>query len=226
MSMSQGFSDLQRAIQDFREDWVIVAAKYNLDAMNAESQKLQAEIDSLTATLASLNAKIRDLWIATGTLMGATGVTTVLGLIMPIFFLGNIVTFLAMGPSVILLKKTQDEYKVKECELDAKKAEHARLMARIAAVEQLKAGLESSEGNFETIIPRLGAFSTVWAAIRADVHAVELKLKLTTNAATWRMMHKRLRTSTALYMALAKALHQYQISVDPDNEIFKANKQA
>ncbi|KAI0071461.1 hypothetical protein K474DRAFT_1668993 [Panus rudis PR-1116 ss-1] len=96
-------------------------------------------------------------------------------------------------------------------------------MADIAAVEKLKAGLDNSKANFYVIITRLGAFAHVWATIRADIQAVQEKLEYAYQTGSWFLMHSRLRLNTAskLYKALGDALHEYQISVNPDLEIFK-----
>ncbi|KAI0069788.1 hypothetical protein K474DRAFT_1670680 [Panus rudis PR-1116 ss-1] len=99
-------------------------------------------------------------------------------------------------------------------------------MADIAAVQELKAGLENSQGNFDIIITRLGAFATVWATIRADIQAIEEKLEYAHNTGSWTLMHGRLNTAAKLYAALGKALRQYQISVNPDQKMFKARNLA
>ncbi|KAI0069789.1 hypothetical protein K474DRAFT_981523 [Panus rudis PR-1116 ss-1] len=51
-TMSQGFSNLQKAVQDFQKDWKTIVDKYDLDDMNEQATKLQGEIDTLTTTLA------------------------------------------------------------------------------------------------------------------------------------------------------------------------------
>ncbi|KAI0071469.1 hypothetical protein K474DRAFT_1669009 [Panus rudis PR-1116 ss-1] len=99
-------------------------------------------------------------------------------------------------------------------------------MADIEAVKQLKAGLKKSEGDFNTILTRIGAFAQVWATIRADVQAIEEKLEYAHRSGSWELMHFRLKTAAKLYTTLSHALHQYQVSVNPDLEVFKGRNLA
>ncbi|KAI0072342.1 hypothetical protein K474DRAFT_1667936 [Panus rudis PR-1116 ss-1] len=227
-TMSQGFSNLQKAVQDFQKDWKTIVDKYDLDDMNEQATKLQGEIDTLTTTLASLGDKIQKLAIALGILAASAAITGALGFIFPLFWIGTVLSVLGAGVSAVLLKQTKDAYDPSETEteLNEKKAELKRLMADIAAVQELKAGLENSQGNFDVIITRLGAFATVWATIRADIQAIEEKLEYAHNTGSWTLMKGRLNTAAKLYAALGKALRQYQISVNPDQKMFKARNLA
>ncbi|KAI0073969.1 hypothetical protein K474DRAFT_1710251 [Panus rudis PR-1116 ss-1] len=221
-AMSQGFSNLQKSIKDFQKDWATIVGKYNIDDMNDKAKQLQETIDKLTEELAELAAKIQKLAIALGVLSASAAITGALGFICPLFWIGTLVLALGAGVDAVLLKQAQDAYSETEGQLNQKKAELTTLLADIAAVQELKAGLENNKGNFDIIITRLGAFATVWATIRADMQAITEKLEYAHNTGSWTLMHSRLNTAAKLYAALGQALRHYQIAVNKDNEIFKS----
>ncbi|KAI0080845.1 hypothetical protein K474DRAFT_101770 [Panus rudis PR-1116 ss-1] len=219
--MSQGFTDLQKAVQAFQDDWGTIVGKYNLDDLNDEAQKIQAEIDALVVTLQGLESQMEQLAIALGILAVVATGTAILGFLCPAFWVGTILSVIGVGVSAGLLAKARQAYDDANNQLRDKRSQLSNVMADIAAVEQLKAGLENSKGNFDVIVLRLGAFAKVWATLRADIQAIEEKLEYAHSTNSWTLMKARLKTASALYAALGRALRQYQISVNSDNAIFQ-----
>ncbi|KAI0073899.1 hypothetical protein K474DRAFT_1700031 [Panus rudis PR-1116 ss-1] len=224
--MSQGFSNLQQEIANFQKDWKTIIDKHNLDAMHKEVAELQKEIDKATKALATLREKIQLLSVALGIFTVAAGITGILGFICPLFWFDTVISIVGIGITASLLHKTQDTYNHTRADLQRNQAKLATLMADIEAVKQLKAGLKKSEGDFNTILTRIGAFAQVWATIHADVQAIEEKLEYAHRSGSWKLMHSRLKTAAKLYTTLGHALHQYQVSVNPDLEVFKGRNLA
>ncbi|KAI0072346.1 hypothetical protein K474DRAFT_1667946 [Panus rudis PR-1116 ss-1] len=160
--------------------------------------------------------QIHQLNIALGITGATAAVTGALGFICPAFWIGTVISVVGLVVEGAILKETQDLYDSTESDLNDKKNQLRTVMADIAAVQELKAGLENSKGDFDTITTRLGAFASVWATLRADIQAIEKKLELAHSTGIWSLMHSRLNGAAALYVSLGKALRQYQVSVNPD----------
>ncbi|KAI0073915.1 hypothetical protein K474DRAFT_1677548 [Panus rudis PR-1116 ss-1] len=219
-NMSQGFSTLQKNVQLFQQDWEKIAAKYDLDDMNAQAQQIQEDIKALTVQLNQLASKIETLAKVMYGLTAIAAVSLGLGLISPAYWIGTLVAVLGIFADRALMLEAQSQYAQTEEEVNKKKEQFATLMADIAAVQELKAGLQDSARNFDVIIARLGVFASVWAMLRSDIQDISEKLEYANSSVTWALMHSRLNTASALYAALGQALRQYQISVNPDNKIF------
>lgn len=103
--------------------------------------------------------------------------------------------------------------------------------ATLAAVKQLKAGLDASQNDFNVICSRLRAFAHVWATIRADVQAIEEKLDYASGTESkavsrsdffiviihlivFQLFKARLNTAAKLYATLGKALYRYETVVN------------
>ncbi|KAI0080796.1 hypothetical protein K474DRAFT_1769049 [Panus rudis PR-1116 ss-1] len=218
--MSQGFSDLQKNIGLFKQDWQKIVDSYSLDDMNAQAAQLEEDLKSLNETLNQLASKLETL---TNVMIGlgvVAGASLALGFVCPFFWIATLVAVLAMFTDRTLMLSTQSAYDQTAAEIEDKKKQLATLMADMAAVQELRAGLEDSARSFDTIMTKLTVFANVWAMLRTDIQEIANELEFANSSATWLTMHDRLNTAAAMYSALGNALRQYQISVNPDNQVF------
>ncbi|KAH8105151.1 hypothetical protein BXZ70DRAFT_1061766 [Cristinia sonorae] len=86
--------------------------------------------------------------------------------------------------------------------------------ATLAAVKQLKAGLDASQNDFNVICTRLRTFAHVWAIISADLRAIEEKLDYASGTESKTLFKARLNTTAKLYATLGKALYRYETVVN------------
>ncbi|THH31266.1 hypothetical protein EUX98_g2922 [Antrodiella citrinella] len=217
--MSQGFTDLEKNVQAFQVEWKRVIDKYKLDAISARIAELDGIIANLETALNDLNDKIKALAISLGVLSAATGVTAALGFICPWFWIGTLLGLIGVGVTAALLKKAMDERTTVEADIARNKADRAMEEATLAAVKELKAALDASQGDFNVICSRLGAFAHVWATIRADIQAIEEKLDYAHGTESKALFRARLNTAAKLYATLGKALRRYQVVVNKDDAL-------
>jgi len=222
--MSQGFSNLQKNIGTFQSDWKKVVEKHDMKTLAKDIAQLDSDINILEGTLADLEKKIKDLAIATGVLAASAGITFALGFICPAFWIGTLFSVIGVAVTATLLSKAMTERDQCQRDINSKKAQRAEKAADLEAVKQLQAGLTKSEGDFVSIIEKLGAFAGVWATIRADIQAIEEKLDYTHSTESKTLFKTRLNTAAKLYETLGKALRQYQVVVNGENPIFKNKK--
>ncbi|TCD67846.1 hypothetical protein EIP91_011908 [Steccherinum ochraceum] len=210
--MSQGFTDLKKNVDGFQTEWQRIIDKYKLDVIAKKIADLDKVIADLHVTLSDLN--IRNLAIALGVVGAATGISFALGFICPAFWIGTLFGVVGVGVTAVLLKKAVAERDDVEGQITRKEKERAVEQATLAAVKELKAGLDASQGDFNVICTRLGTFAKIWATIRADLQAIEEKLDFAHGTESKALFKSRLNTAAKLYAQLGKALRRYQVVVN------------
>jgi len=74
---------------------------------------------------------------------------------------------------------------------------------------QLQSGLQ----ELHDVLPKLAAFSHVWAAISHDMRDISSVLKMQQTGVIDLVFDNRLNRLETMYTALSKALRKYQVSV-------------
>ncbi|TCD67844.1 hypothetical protein EIP91_011906 [Steccherinum ochraceum] len=218
--MSQGFTDLQKNVDAFQTEWRRVVQKYNLDAMNRRIDELNTLVKNLETTLSDLNKKIKDLTVAIKAMSAVSGILGFLSFICPIFLIGGLIGVSSVAVARSLKAKAENERNKVTGDIARNKAERAQIQATLKAVQQLKAGLDGSQMDFNIISAKLGTFAHVWAVIRADIQAIKEKLDYASGTDSKALFKARMNNATKLYASLAIALREYQNLVTNDHPMF------
>jgi len=204
--MSSGFSVLGDNISKFIQDWRMTVGKYDTNGLSSKIQDFNNSINSLEAEISGLNQKIADLSKS------------------PSGFFSRIWGFICRVFSCIFGSESNDTVNARNrCLVDVarERAERDSAIAHLQGIQKLHAGLETCQTDFTEICSKLGQFSTVWAAVRRDIQAIEEKLDFASTSASRRLLQKRLQTTAVLYQALGKAMSHYQIAVSEDHEAYR-----
>ncbi|TCD61891.1 hypothetical protein EIP91_007795 [Steccherinum ochraceum] len=218
--MAQGFIDLERDIKYFKVEWGAVVRKYNINDLNRQIADLDVIIKNLEATLVDLDRKIKDLTIALSVTGAVTGVLGFSSAVWPLFSFAAAIGVASMAMTRDLRNRTIREREEVANDLTRNKARRAQLQNTIAALQQLKAGLESADHQFEVFSSKLGQFAQVWTIIRADVIQIRSAMHLAESTGDHRLFRSRINNAQALYSSLAKSLRLYQTTFRSDDPMF------
>ncbi|TCD61892.1 hypothetical protein EIP91_007796 [Steccherinum ochraceum] len=218
--MAQGFIDLERDIKYFKVEWDAVVRRYNINDLNRQIAELDVIIKNLEATLVDLDRKIRDLTIALSVTSAVTGVLGFLSAVWPLFSFAAAVGIAGIALTTELRNRAIREREEVVDDLARNNARRTQLQNTVAALQQLKAGLEGSDYQFEVLSSKLVRFSQVWTIIRADVIQIQSAMRLAESTGDHRLFRSRINNAQALYASLAKSLRLYQITFRSDDPMF------
>lgn len=231
--LTQGFVDLHKEVGAFQTQWGVVVKregdrideedKRKVADLNKKIADLKTDLEKKTNDIAELNEKIKQMKKQQADAEEARkGVSGFFKTVVPEFFGGLIGSIFGKGkqenpkiPDVqpLINDQREIEQKLKQANEDITKPNPDR-----DAVNQLRAGLESSTSGFKSITDRLGAFATVWARIKHDIGQVKNSLKTAGEGdddddepvELWQI---RMEKVTEDYKMLQKALSTYSTTV-------------
>ncbi|KAI0072340.1 hypothetical protein K474DRAFT_408476 [Panus rudis PR-1116 ss-1] len=208
--MSQGSSNLRKGIQDFIEDVETILDGYDISGAERRIKELDSEIKDLLSDLNEIRIKVGELSRQLDVAIAATSASGIFGFLCPVWWIGTAIS-VAQIPALkaqLSAVKAQQDQTIQQ--INIKESERARLQADIQTISRLRTTLDECAPDMETIETKLGALSTVWAAIRADSQALLEKLEHAGDTESETLFALRVKTVQEMYQKLLTALETYR----------------
>ncbi|KAI0072341.1 hypothetical protein K474DRAFT_1667932 [Panus rudis PR-1116 ss-1] len=216
--MSQGFSDVNNDIRAFVVDFQNMLAGYDLDAMEKRIKELDVEIKKLADDMKELQSTLDSLNKQLESAQSAAAVTGIFGFLCPLFWIGTAISATQISSLKQQLASVRDEYNRKLSDHRNKETERRNLQADIKAIPLLRSAVVKSTPDVDNIRYKIGAFATVWAAIRADTQGILEKLEYATDTASMTLFKLRVQTAADMYKILQATLNDYKEYLDKSRE--------
>ncbi|KAI0796097.1 hypothetical protein C8Q75DRAFT_803145 [Abortiporus biennis] len=212
---SQGFKDLKERVTDFYKDWKRIVKNVTLSEIQDDITVLGEELETLNKKIKELENEIMKVATECGVFLSSGGVNTLIGSIFPTFFLESIRRIAIQTRYKSEFLGTVENLEFCLSERTSKKKMLAESQANCKGLAKLATHFENSRNDFTFICGRLGAFATVWSAIRSDIQAIREMVNLAIRG-TAGAPEIRLENVSSLYQTLSDALKAYERIIDDD----------
>ncbi|TCD62919.1 hypothetical protein EIP91_006217 [Steccherinum ochraceum] len=167
--LAGGFEKLQQDISAFLKIWP------SWDAEDLGLKKMDADIETLQNTVVDLQNNVSHLQLTFtyGDVPSTTGVTSILGSMIPTFWTCALAS--AVGPLIdpALLVKIKSEAIALKPELSSKRALRAQTQAELTPQQRVQAYLIDVPTDLSGVVKPLGALTLIWDSIRSDLAVIE-----------------------------------------------------
>jgi len=209
--LGQGFQKLQQDIAGFLQSW---PSWTNVDLLlksaDGEIQALQNTVIDLLTSVSNLQ-----LTFTYGAIPPSTGVTSILGCVIPSFWTGALAT--AIGPLIDqgLLAKIKSEAAALKPELSTQREQRAQIEALDSPQQQLQAYLIDIPTDLDGIVKPLSALTTIWPSILSDLEVIQQTMASSAgNPNAKQLLLPRLQVFGGLYKMVAACFAGYQTIID------------
>ncbi|THH29190.1 hypothetical protein EUX98_g4992 [Antrodiella citrinella] len=209
--LAQGFAKLQQDVAAFLVSWP------SWDTLDILVKTSDDEIAALQNTVIDLLTSVSNLQLifTYGAIPPTTGVTSILGCVIPSFWTSALAT--AIGPLIdqSLLAKIKSEAPALKPELSAKREQRAGIENLLSPQQQLQAYLVDVPTDLDGIVKPLSALTTIWDSIRSDLGVIQQTAASSASDPNAKaLLVPRLQVFAGLYKMVAGCFAGYQTIVD------------
>ncbi|KAI0073334.1 hypothetical protein K474DRAFT_1710824 [Panus rudis PR-1116 ss-1] len=212
--MSQGFTDVSNNVKGFLVDLRIILSGYDVDDLEKRVEELGGLISKLLDDLKSLTSTLDTLNQQLVTAQSAERACGILGFLCPLWWTSTAINASQVESLKAQFQAVKDSYNSKLSDYLSKEEERRALQANLQGIPLLRTTTDKAEPDINSVIFKVGAIATCWAAIRADTQAMLEKLSFATDTESMALFKLRVKSAGELYKALQAALTDYKEYVD------------
>lgn len=216
-NLSQGFYDLQNAVERFQDD--VMGFLQSRGELEAQVQDLRANLDKIKKDISRLTWRAffgaADL-IGGVVASGLAGVYAV-GVLCPLLWIGIALEAYKAVTKGAGLVQIILEREAKTAELETLRKLLEQKIKSTEGMRKIHTVLDPLKFDMEMIKEKLVVFGKIWQFIHNDLNEIEKGLELATGGAGTQLFQTRLEAVSTIYHTLADALYQYETNVHVQN---------